>query len=356
MTARLVRTEAVVEGRVEQRYALVEDDDTPEYGPAGAEPVGLPHTRLTAAARLTGGARFTSDLRLPGMLEARVLRSPHANARLLSIDLEAAAAVPGVRAVLPPDGAPTFEGEPVLGREPRFAGAAVAAVAAESGEAAEAGLASLAPVYEPLPFAVDLDAALARQDVIGDPTDSERGDAEAALARAEVTIEAGYSSPAQLHNSMETHCAVADWDADGLTVWSSTQGIYEGRAQLAASFGLERDAVRVICEYMGGGFGSKFGVGHEGVLAAALSRESRRPVRLVYSRRDENTVAGFRTPTHFHFRIGADRDGRLQAIEAEATQEMGDGGWVSPSLVPADVVYACPNVHVMVLGLRQNLG
>src|SRR5919197_5933009 len=103
MSPRLVRTEAVVEGRVEQRWTLVEEDETPEYpeGPSPA-PIGRPATRLTAPARLTGRARYTSDVRLPGMLEAAILRSPHANARLTGIDREAAAAVPGVRAVLVP--------------------------------------------------------------------------------------------------------------------------------------------------------------------------------------------------------------------------------------------------------------
>lgn len=352
---RLVRTEAVVEGRVEQRYTLVEDDGTPEYGDDAA-PVGRPHPRLTAAQRLTGAARYTSDVRPPGVLEARVLRSPHANARLHSIDLEAARSVPGVRAVLGPGESPDFDGERVLVGDPTYAGAAVAALAADGAAAAEAGLAALAPVYEPLPFVVDLDAALARQELVGEPTDSERGDAEAALATAEVTIEASYLAPAQMHNSMESHCAVADWRADGLTVWSSTQGIYAARSQLAAAFDLEQHRVRVVCEFMGGGFGSKIGCGPEGILAAALSRAAGRPVRLVFSRRDENLVAGFRAPTRFHFRIGASADGTLQAIEAESSAGMGAGGWLFPALEPARAVYACPNVHVMAIGLRQNLG
>jgi xanthine dehydrogenase YagR molybdenum-binding subunit len=352
---RLVRTEAIVEGRVEQRFTLVEDDHTPEYGDDAA-PVGHPQPRLTAAQRLTGAARFTSDIRLPGILEARLLRSPHANARLTAIDLDAARAVPGVRAVLGPGEAPDVEDLRPLVDDPGFAGAAVAAVAADDAAAAEAALAALAPRYDPLPFVVDMDEALARQDLVGEPTESERGDTEAALAAADVTIEADYLTPAQLHNSMESHCAVADWRADGLTVWSSTQGIYAARSQLATAFGLEQDRVRVICEYMGGGFGSKIGCGPEGILAAALSRAAGRPVRLVFSRRDENLAAGFRTPTRFHFRIGAAADGTLQAIEAESSAGMGAGGWLFPALEPARAVYACPNVHAMAIGLRQNLG
>ena len=129
---------------------------------------------------------------------------------------------------------------------------------------------------------------------------------------------------------MEPHCAVAEWRGDDLTVWSSTQGIYEAARSCARSFGLDQERVRVICEFMGGGFGSKFGVGPEGVLAAELSRRAGRPVRLVFSRRDENLTTGYRTPARFSFTIGADRDGRLQAIEASAVMGLGTDGWTYP--------------------------
>ena len=355
--ARLIKTEAVVEGRTEVRWTLVEEDSTPEW-PADQPPgvVGEPTTRLTAGARLSGSARYTSDMQLPRQLEATVLRSPHANARLTSISLDAARAVPGVRAVIGPGDCPPFDGETVLHSEPPYGGAAVAAIAAETREAADEAMAALDPQWEPLGFVVDLDQSLENQTFQDDPVEYERGDAEAALAAAELTITSDYLAPAQLHNSMEPHCAVADWRPDGLTLWSSTQGIYQARSQLCGSFGLDQEHVRVICHFMGGGFGSKFGCGPEGVIAAELSRRAGRPVRLVLSRRDENLSTGYRTPARFSFTIGAGRDGRLQAVEASAVMGLGTGGWAYPVLEPVKSLYACEHQHLMTLPMRLNLG
>jgi CO/xanthine dehydrogenase Mo-binding subunit len=354
---KLVKTEAVVEGRTEVRWTLVEEDETPEWTEdAPPRVVGEPATRLTAPARLTGTARYTSDIRLPGQLEAAVLRSPHAHARLVSVDVDAALAVPGVRAVIGPEDSPELDGERLLTAEPAYAGAAVAALAADTPAAAEAGIAALAAEWEALGFVTDLDEAFARQDFLEEPEEVTRGDAEAALRDAAVTVEAEYLAPAQVHNSMETHCAVADVRPDGVTLWVSTQAIYQARRDVASVLGIEEERVRVICEYMGGGFGSKFGAGPEGALAAALSRKAGLPVRLVLSRREENLTTGYRTPVRFSFTLGASRDGTLQAIEASGVMGMGTGGWAFPVLEPAKSVYACPNVHLMVLPMKQNLG
>jgi CO/xanthine dehydrogenase Mo-binding subunit len=356
MTAKLVKTEAVVEGRTEVRWTLVEEDDTPEFEDGAAtRPIGEPTPRITARARTTGAARFTVDIALPGLLEAAVLRSPHANARVTSLDLDAARAVPGVRCVLGPSEGPEHADSP-LSDTPAFAGAAIAAVAADSPDAAEAALAALAPEYDVLGFVSTIDEAFEKQDFLVDPTEYERGDPDAALAEAEVTVEASYLAPAQLHNSLEPHAAVADWRDDGVVIWSSTQAIYDARATVAEAFGLDPERVRVICEFMGGGFGSKFGVGPQGILATELSRRTRRPVRLVNSRREENITAGFRTPAKMDYTIGASADGRLQAVEASAVIGMGTGGWAFPVLEPVKSVYACPNLRLMTAPVRQNLG
>ena len=152
MTAKLVKTEAVVEGRTEVRWTLVEEDDTPEIEDGAAtRPIGEPTPRITARARTTGSAQFTVDVALPGLLEAAVLRSPHANARVTSLDLDAARAVPGVRCVLGPGEGPEHADSP-LTDTPAFAGAAIAAVAADSADAAEAAIAALAPQYDVLDF------------------------------------------------------------------------------------------------------------------------------------------------------------------------------------------------------------
>ncbi len=139
-------------------------------------------------------------------------------------------------------------------------------------------------------------------------------------------------------------------------MWSSTQGIFAARDELAAAFDLEPDDVRVVCEYMGGGFGAKQGAGAEGFLAAELSRRSRRPVRLVFSRREENVTAGYRFPTAQTYRIGADADGTLVGIESSAVMGLGVHGWAFPVLNPAETLYACENVRAMVLPVKLNLG
>ena len=355
--ARLVKTQVEMEGRYEERWTLVEDDTTPEYGKdEELAVVGRPHVRISAAARVTGSARFVSDIELTGMVHAAVLRSPHANARVGSLDRAAAEALPGVRAVIGPGDLPDRDGRPVLTDAPAYAGAAVAAVAADTPDQAERALEALAPEWEPLAFVVDLDEGLARQDFTQDPAETSRGDVDAALAGAAAVVEREYRTPAQMQNPLEPHCAVAMWESGTLTVWCSTQGIFAARDELARAYGLEPDDVRVVCEYMGGGFGGKQGSGPEGYLAAELARRSGRPVRLVYTRRDEHTTVGYRAPTVQTYRIGADAQGTLLGIEGSAVIGVGQHGWVFPVLNPAETLYECANVRSMVLPVKLNLG
>jgi xanthine dehydrogenase YagR molybdenum-binding subunit len=355
--ARLVKSQVEMEGRYEERWTLVEDDTTPEYREdEELAVVGRPHVRVSAAARVTGSARFISDIDLTGMVHAAVLRSPHANARVGSLDRAAAEALPGVRAVIVPGDPPDRDGRPVLTDAPAYAGAAVAAVAADTPDQAERALEALAPRWEPLPFVVDLDEGLARQDFTQDPAETSRGDVDAALTGAAAVVEREYRTPAQMQNPLEPHCAVAMWESGSLTVWSSTQGIFAARDELARAYDLEPDDVRVVCEYMGGGFGGKQGSGPEGYLAAELARRSGRPVRLVYTRSDEHTTTGHRAPTVQTYRIGADAQGTLLGIEGSAVIGVGQSGWVFPVLNPAETLYECANVRSMVLPVKLNLG
>jgi CO/xanthine dehydrogenase Mo-binding subunit len=355
--ARLVRSQVEMEGRYEERWTLVEDDSTPEYADDEAlAVVGHPHTRVSAAARVSGSARFISDVALPGLTHAAVLRSPHANARVTALDLAAARAVPGVRAAIGPGDVPDQGGRPVLTDAPAYAGAAVAAVCADTPEAADRALTALAPEWEPLGFVVDLEEGLARQEFTTDPSETSRGDVDGALETAAAVVEAEYRTPAQVQSPLEPHCAVAMWESGLLTVWSSTQGIFAARDELADAYDLEPDDVRVVCEYMGGGFGGKQGAGPEGFMAVELARRSGRPVRLVYTRREETITAGHRAPTIQSYRIGADADGKLLGVEGSAVIGVGTAGWVFPVLNPAETLYACENVRSMVLPVKLNLG
>jgi CO/xanthine dehydrogenase Mo-binding subunit len=353
---KFVRTQREMEGRFEDVWVLVDEEDELETWTEDAEldVVGKPATRQDGSLRTSGAARYTVDVALPGMLHARVLRAPHARARLESLDLEAARLTPGVRAVLGPDGPFTMNGDPILTGEPGWAGEPVAAIAADTVEAAEAGLAALAPRFEALaPLA--LEAGLTEQRFTEEPGETVRGDPDGAFAEAEVRVELECETPAHVQSPLEPHAAIARWDGDGLTAWVSTQGMFDARRELAQRFDLDPDRVRVLSEFIGGGFGAKQGAGVEALLAAELARAAGRPVRLALGRHEEQVVGGRRSRTRQTVTLGARRDGRLTAIELAAVVDMGIDGWIFPVAEPVLAIYACPNVRAMVFPVRTSL-
>jgi len=358
MTARFVRTRKEMEGRYEDVWVLVDEEDDVETWPHDAELdlVGKPAPRLDGTVRASGRAQFTVDVRLPGMLTAAVLRSPVAHGNVRSLDIDAALATPGVRAVIGPESVLSLtRSTPLLVAEPQYAGQPLAVVAADTSEAALAGVRALALELDVLPHVVDAREAVNEHRFTGDPADDSRGDAEAALAASEVTIELSVDTPAQLQVPLEPHAAVASWDGDSLTAWVSTQGMFSARDELAAAFGLRKDDIRVLTAFVGGGFGAKQGAGFEALAAAELARMTGRPVRLVNDRHAEMLDGGRRAATHQTVRLGAGRDGILTAIEAEAVVAMGQGGWVFPVLNPARTLYRCADVGALTFPAKTNL-
>ncbi|MEI7759749.1 MAG: xanthine dehydrogenase family protein molybdopterin-binding subunit [Thermoleophilia bacterium] len=356
--SRFVRTRTEMEGRYEDVWALVdESDDTESWAPdAALSLVGRPVPRQDGAARAAGRARFTVDVRLAGMLHAAVLRSPVAHGRVRSLDLDAARAVPGVRAVIGPDSELSVTTRsPLLHREPGYAGAPVAVVAADTLEAAHAGVMALALDLEVLPHLVDIEEGLREQRFTTEPADDARGDAEVALAAAEVTIEFSLETPGQLQTALEPHAAVASWEGEHLTVWVSTQGMFAARDELARAFGLRKSDVRVLVEFVGGGFGAKQGAGFEALAAAELSRIAGRPVRLVNDRHGEQLDGGRRAASRQTVRLGASRDGTITAIDVDAVIGMGQGGWMPPVLIPARTLYRCADVRALTFPVKTNL-
>jgi len=356
--ARLVKTETEMEGRYQEVWVLVDEEDDLETWQAGEDLalVGRPTTRHDGAARAAGRVRYTVDVRLAGMLHAAVLRSPVAHGRVRGLELGAARRAPGVRAVLGPESELSFTSRtPALAVEPQYAGQPIAVVAAETLEQALAALGALAPDLETLPHVVDADEALREQRFTVDPSEEARGDAEAALAAADVRVELELETPGHLQTPLEPHAAVASWDGDELTVWVSTQGMFAARDELALSFGLPKDQVRVITEFVGGGFGGKQGAGFEALAAAELARLTGRPVRLVNDRHAEQLDGGRRSATRQSVRLGARRDGTIVAIDADAVVAMGQGGWVFPVLVPARTLYRCDDVRTMTFPVKTNL-
>ena len=239
-------------------------------------------------------------------------------------------------------------------RSPRWAGAPVAAVAADTAEAAAAGLAALAPELEALP-PLELENGLTEQRFTQDPRETVRGDPDAALAGAAVRIELTCETPAHVQTPLEPHAAVARWDGDSLTAWVSTQGMFDARRELGDRFGLRPEQVRVISEFIGGGFGAKQGAGVEALLAAELARAAGRPVRLALGRHEEQVVGGRRSWTRQTVTLGARRDGTLEGVELAAVVSMGAGGWIFPVAEPVLSLYACPNVRAMVFPVRTSL-
>src|SRR5688572_5951089 len=234
--------------------------------------VGQRHTRIEGAEKVTGRAQYSYDIQLPGQLYARVLRSPYPHARVISIDASQAEALHGVHAVLTMANGSEVEWYTekckLFDATVRFVGDEVAAVAAESEEIAEDALRLIQVTYEPLPFVIDIEDAL-RPDAplvhpgnehgnfTDEPKRYERGDVDAGLREADVVIDQTYFTEAALHNALEPHGCTAHWHGNQLTLWESTQGIFEVREQVAEKLGLPEHHVRVIKHHMGGGFGAK---------------------------------------------------------------------------------------------------
>jgi CO/xanthine dehydrogenase Mo-binding subunit len=346
--ARLIRTEKEIEGRYETVWLVVEEDSLDQWPSGPLEIVGRAATRKSGPARARGEARYTADIRLPGMLHAAVLRSPHPHARVRRIDLSPALAAPGVHAAVGPGEVPQLE--EVAG----YYGAPVAAVAAERFGLARAALDLIDVEWDLLEPVLDPDEAVRRGQLTTEPREYTRGDLERGLAEADVVVEAEYRTQTVLHNSMETHQAVCAWEGDALTVYLSTQAIWSSREDVATAFDLPSDKVRVVCDYMGGGFGSKNGAGHVTFVAAELARRAGRPVRCALSRREEHLAAGNRNATIQRLTAGARSDGTLTALAGDFVNSVGWGGWLASTAGPMQMLYACENVHTTEHGARVN--
>jgi CO/xanthine dehydrogenase Mo-binding subunit len=354
--ARLIKTEKEVEGRYEDVWLVVEEDPLEQW-PAGARTtVGQQASRVDAPQRIRGEARYTADLQFPGMLHAAVLRSPHAYARVKRIDFQRALGAPGVRAAVGPDEASGLEAEA------GYHGAPVAAIAADTLEQARRALDLIDVDWKVLEPVLDPDGARpsGRSGRTGsglvhdEPSRHERGDIEAGLAEADVVVEAEYRTQTVLHNSLETHQAVCRWEGDVLEVYISTQFIWGVRDSVASKLELPPDKVRVVCEYMGGGFGAKNDPGEYTFVAAELAKRTGRPVRCALTRREENLAAGNRNATIQRLVAGARSDGTLTALGGEFVNAVGWSGWTAGTDGPMRMLYTCPNVRTVVYGAKVN--
>ncbi len=346
--ARLIRTEKEVEGRYEEVFVVVEEDALDQWPAGPRDVVGRPALRIDGAERARGEAVYTADLKLPGMLHAAVLRSPFAHTRVTHLDLRPALERPGVHAAIGP------EELDVLERECGYQGTPVAAVCADTYAQARAAIAAIDVEWEDLEAVLDPDAAIAGGHVHGEPRRRSRGDVEAGFADADVIVEGEYRTQVVLHNSLETHQSVVQWLGDTLEVHISTQYIWGVRRDIAEKLGLPADKVRVVCNFMGGGFGSKNEPDDHTFVAIELARRTNRPVRCALTRREENLVTGNRNATIQRLRIGARADGTLTALEGDYVNAVGFSGWSSPVEGPMNQLYACPNVRTTTHAAKTN--
>jgi xanthine dehydrogenase molybdenum-binding subunit len=368
---------------------------TPQSTPSSASAaisalnvVGHPTPKIDAVARVTGAADYTGDIQLPGMLYARVLRSPHPHARIAKIDASKARALPGVKAIITHEnckvvwGAGGISGGAQYNDEVkkitkhrryafnnpvRFVGEPVAAVAAVDRHAAEDALQLIDVTYEPLDFVLDQEAALkpdapkiwpegnlsptARNEFV--PISQKRGDVEAGFRQADHVFEDRFST-AFVHNAqMEPRCAVASWQGDKLTIYTPTQGISNCRSDMARDLEMPAEKVDVICHYMGGGFGNKNQNQDADLIAAVLAKEAGVPVKLELSRKEDFIGVHGRWPTAQYYKVGVKNDGTLTAIQLRGYSGMGPYRKNSGAIGGIEI-YQCPHNEVTVYPAYTN--
>lgn len=323
--------------------------------------VGHSLRRADAMSKLKGRTSYVADRARGSLLHARLVVSPHAHARVLSIDVSAAEGVPGVVRVLRAADLPLAQArsglrkrDPLAWEEVHYNGHPVAVVLAESEPAAEDGVARVVVEYEPLPAVLDIDSALAEKAPrvgaggVGDQEEAalhgasggsvqpgehaslnvsgsygfERGDPASAFARAEIVLTRTFTTSSVHQGYLEPQAALAKWDDDNhVTVWASTQALFYTRAEVAAAMGLPQHGVKVVPLPVGGGFGGKLGLVEP--LVAACARAAGQPVRLVYTRSDEFLAANPAPSSRIQVRLAAGADGMLTALHGQMDFDTG---------------------------------
>ncbi|MGW3397627.1 molybdopterin-dependent oxidoreductase [Streptomyces hydrogenans] len=346
---------------------------------------------------VTGTARYTFDVEVPGLLHMKLLRSPHPHARILAIDTEAALRVPGVVAVLTHEDAPDTlyssarhehptedpDDTRVLDDVVRYVGQRVAAVVADSEQAAEEGCRRIEVTYEELPYVVDPEEAMrpgapvihagkgpevriarVENNVAGE-VHGEIGSVEDGFAEADVVYEETFRTQRVQHAGLETHGCVAyfepkeDGTGERLTVRSSTQTPFLTRRALCALYGLPEDEVRVIAGRVGGGFGGKQEMLTEDIVTLAALK-LRRPVKLEYTRAEQFYGATTRHPFTIGIKVGARADGTLTAVQMRVVANTGAYGNHGPAVMFHSVgesfaVYRAPHKKVDAYSVYTNV-
>lgn len=332
------------------------------------EVIGRAHSRIDGPVKVSGEATYTSDINLPDMLHAVPVCSTIASGKVVSLEFAAAEAMPGVHAVLHrgnvgqfyrisgnsmetgyvDEQRPPFDDDVI-----RYYGQYVALVIADTFEAATAAASAIKVGYETAPH--DVSSALASTE---EPdVESERGDAAAAFDSAPVTIDETYVTPVETHNPIELHATVAHWDGDSYTFYETSQAVSNHQGTLTQMLGLPKEKVRVISRYLGSGFGGKLWMWPHSLMAAAATRYTGRPVKLVISRKMMFTNVGHRPLTQQRVRLSASADGKLSSIRHEYLNHTAIADTYAEScgeLTPG--LYSTPNLLVSSGTVKRHVG
>jgi xanthine dehydrogenase YagR molybdenum-binding subunit len=300
--------------------------------------INTPVKRLDGPDKVSGRARYTYDISRPGMLYGKIIRSPHPHARVVSVDLSAAQSAPGVKAAFTHKEA---------GATVMYQGDPVAAIAADTEEHAIDAARLVRVRYEALPHLTTVEQAM-RDDAppvfpggnTKQGATEENGNVDDGFKQAAHVVEATYATHVITHVCLETHGAVCEWDGDKLTAWVSTQAVHGTKDGFAKGLNIPAANVRVITQYMGGGFGSKFGPDSQGLICAKLAQQAKAPVKLMLDRKEEHLDTGNRPSATARIRAGVSADGKLVAFDA---QSWGTGGAGAAAGFPLPYIYDFPN-------------
>ena len=314
--------------------------------------IGHTQVRKGGIAKVTGTAKFGADVNLPGQLYGAVLHSPHAHARILSIDIEKARTLPGVRAVIIGSDFPTLYGsfiadQPIVAQEKvRYQGEPVAAVAADTEEIAHEAVSLIQVEYAPLPVVNDLAESMKNEVLIhedwsrydcssacfpiqgtnvGDQFHLKKGNPDQGFAEADEILESEFTCGMLQHTTIETHTATAEADpiSGDIHVWAPSQSPFSIRGLLAKTFHVPLEKVRLTVTEIGGGFGGKYEARCEPIAIALSLKAKGRPVKLTYRRDEEFAATVCRSPVHMRIKTGVKKDGTITAQKVDIEWDAG---------------------------------
>ena len=341
--------------------------------------VGKPLNRRDAAEKVTGQAKYSGDIKLPGMLYGKTLHCPYPRARIVKLDTSKAEALPGVMAVLTKENTKGWRTSWYEVLEIAFPecitheGTEVAAVAALDITTARRAVELIDVEYEVLTPMLDAEETLKSPppSLIADeeypgremfdrkPFVIQRGDLEKGFEEADVIVEETYTTQVSHHGTIQTRACIASWDGHDLTVWDAIQGVWNSKLALAKSLGLNPDNVRIMVKYLGGGFGSKAWSQRITYYAAKLSMVTGRPVKMERTREEEFVNHSRRYDNKMYLRMGAKKDGTLTAIHQRAIANVGaaaseENYYCRQIIWHTANLHVCPNVYLEQIGVYTN--